>query len=75
MARPQGLVAELSTSRAPLASVVVVTTRDGARLLRCLASIGRSAGDVPYEVVVVLSGADDDVVEAARGVGGVRIAE
>ena len=70
-----GLVAALPTSDAPLASVVVATTRDASRLLRCLASIERGAGDVPYEVVLVLSGADDDVVEAARTVGGVRLVE
>jgi O-antigen biosynthesis protein len=55
--------------------VVVATTRDATRLLGCLASLERGAGDVPYEVVVVLSGADDDVVEAARSVRGVRLAE
>lgn len=55
--------------------MVVATTRDASRLLGCLASIERGAGDVPYEVVVVLSGADDDVVDAARAVRGVRLVE
>jgi GT2 family glycosyltransferase len=54
---------------------VVATTRDVSRLLGCLASIEHAAGDVSYEVVVVLSGADDDVVDAARTVRGVRLAE
>jgi GT2 family glycosyltransferase len=55
-------------------SVVVATTHDPSRLLRCVASIQRGAGAVPHEVVLVLSGADDDVVEAARGLLGVRLA-
>ena len=42
------------TSAAPLASVVVATTSDAPRLLRCVESIGRAGGDVPYELVLVL---------------------
>lgn len=55
--------------------MVVATTHDPSRLLRCVASIKRGTGEVPYEVVVVLSGADEDVVEAARTLRGVRLAE
>lgn len=54
---------------------MVATAHDPSRLLRCLASIKRGAGTVPHEVVVVLSGADDDVVDAVRVLPGVRIAE
>jgi GT2 family glycosyltransferase len=52
---------------------VVVTARDGPRLLRCLSSLEGGTGEIPFEVVVVLNGADDDVVEAARAVRGVRL--
>jgi GT2 family glycosyltransferase len=53
----------------------VPTTHDPARLLACLESIGPGAGAVPHEVVVVLNGADDDVVEAARSRTGVELVE
>ena len=49
--------------------------RDAPRLMRCLASLERGAGEVPYELVLVLSGADDEVAEAARGVNGARVVE
>jgi GT2 family glycosyltransferase len=48
------------------ASVIVATTRDGARLERCLGTLERATRDVPYELVVVLNGADADVREVAR---------
>jgi GT2 family glycosyltransferase len=54
--------------------VVVSTTHDAPRLRRCIDSIARGAGDVPYEIVVVLNGADDDVIEAVRASPSVRVA-
>jgi GT2 family glycosyltransferase len=50
---------------APRASIVVATTRDGTRLERCLDALERSTRGLPHQLVLVLSGADDDVREVA----------
>jgi GT2 family glycosyltransferase len=55
--------------------VVVAVAHDPDRLRRCLDSVERGAGEVPHEVVVVLNGADDDVVEASRTLPGARVVE
>jgi GT2 family glycosyltransferase len=49
-----------------LITVVVVTARHPERLARCLTAVARGAGDVEYEVVVVLNAAEAGVADAAR---------
>jgi O-antigen biosynthesis protein len=64
------------TSLKPRVSIIVLTRRDVAMLTACLASVARAASGVhtPYEVLLVLNGADADVVEyAARELEGVRV--
>lgn len=55
--------------------MVIATTNNHRGLLRCLASLERGAAGVPFEVVVVLNGADPEVIEAARTVTGPRLVE
>ena len=58
----------------PRASVVVVAWRNAALLERCLASLARQPSDVPFETVVVLNGAVDEVVDLVRNrVTGARV--
>ncbi len=64
------------TSDLPRVSIIVLTRRDPAMLEACLASVARGIAParVPYEVVLVLNGADADVVEfATRRLDGVRV--
>lgn len=48
------------------ASIVVATTRDGARLARALDALRAATADVAYELIVVLNGADADVAAVAE---------
>lgn len=60
----------------PRASVVVVAWRNAALLERCLASLARQPADVAFETVIVLNGADDDVVDLVRTrVAGARVVD
>jgi GT2 family glycosyltransferase len=55
-------------------TIVIPTTRDAERLRRCLATLDRATRDVPYELVIVLNGAEEEVVRAAHeGTGDARI--
>jgi O-antigen biosynthesis protein len=55
--------------------VVIATTNDHHGLLRCLAALERGAAGVPYEVVLVLNGAEPKVIEAAHTVSGPRLVD
>jgi O-antigen biosynthesis protein len=63
------------TSTSPRVSIVILSRHDPAMLRRCLASIalGAPGTELPYEVLLVLNGADSDVTDfATRELGGVR---
>jgi len=45
----------------PTVSIVILTRHDPRRILRCLAALARLDDRVPYEVLVLLNGADADV--------------
>jgi GT2 family glycosyltransferase len=47
--------------------------REAGRLRRCLAALAGGAAGIEHEVVLVLGGADDDVVAAARALRGERL--
>jgi GT2 family glycosyltransferase len=47
-------------------SVIVCATRDAPRLARSLDALAAGTDGIAYELVLVLSGADDDVVRLAR---------
>src|SRR5664279_3454972 len=66
----------LPTSTEPRVSIIVLTRRDASMLAACLRSVATAAPGSPtsYEVLLVLNGADTDVVEyATRQLDGVRI--
>lgn len=67
----------LAAPERPRASVIVVAWRNAPLLERCLAALARQATSaVPFETVVVLNGARDDVVALVRNrVTGARIVE
>ena len=66
----------LPTSDEPRVSILILTRHDPAMLEACLRSVAHAAPGrhLPYEVLLVLNGADPDVVEfATRNLDGVRI--
>jgi GT2 family glycosyltransferase len=68
---------ELPLSPEPRVSIVVVTTVNAAGLERCLRSLpGQASDGLPFETVVVLNGAQDDVRElATRRLRGAKVVE
>ncbi|MBK5115559.1 MAG: glycosyltransferase [Thermoleophilia bacterium] len=57
-----------------MVSIVVTVMRDVARLRRCLDAIAAAAAGIEHEVVLVLSGADDEVLAFGReGDHGARV--
>ena len=68
---------ELPPSGTPRASIVIVTTVNAAGLERCLMSLPAQAADAPpFETIVVLNGAEDDVRElATRRLRGAKVVE
>ena len=70
------MMTEAAGDRAPRASVIVVTTVNAAGLARCLRSLAAlPPDDPPFETIVVLNGAEEDVREVAAGASGVRVVE
>jgi GT2 family glycosyltransferase len=68
---------ELPLSAAPRVSIVIVTTVNAAGLERCLGSLpAQASAGVPFETIVVLNGAEDDVRElATRRLRGAKVVE
>ncbi len=67
----------LHTTDTPRVSVFVLSQHDPAMLAACLASVARNIGrELPYELVLVLNGADPDVTAfVQRYVRGARVVE
>jgi GT2 family glycosyltransferase len=68
-------VITLQPSDSPRASVLVLSRRDAPMLQACLSSLARNIRrDVPFEVIVLLNGADEDVAAlCAERVVGARV--
>ncbi len=64
----------MTAARRPVVSIVVTVMRDVARLRRCLDAIAAAATGIEHELVLALSGADDEVLAFAReGDHGARV--
>ena len=65
----------LPTSDAPRASIVVLSRRNVEMLRACLTALTRNVGaDTPFELIILLNGADDDVAAfCERDVAGARV--
>ncbi|HXQ60712.1 MAG TPA: glycosyltransferase [Acidimicrobiales bacterium] len=58
----------------PSVSIIVTATGQAPHLLECLDSVAMNVRDTPYEVILVLNGADQEVAsEVARHVEGARV--
>jgi GT2 family glycosyltransferase len=68
---------ELPLSAEPRVSIVIVTTTNAAGLERCLRSLpAQASGAPPFETIVVLNGAGDDVRDlATRRLRGAKVVE
>jgi GT2 family glycosyltransferase len=68
---------ELPLSAEPRVSIIIVTTTNAAGLERCLQSLPAQASDaLPFETIVVLNAADDDVrALATRRLRGAKVVE
>lgn len=68
---------ELPLSAAPRVSIVIVTTVNAEGLERCLSALpAQASSELPFETIVVLNGAGDDVRElATRRLTGAKVVE
>jgi GT2 family glycosyltransferase len=66
----------LPTSARPRASILIPADRNAELLARCLESVARNAGPVPFELIVVLNASSESVIGLVRErVDGVQVLE